>query len=248
MKKKVLAKVNGKEITEQELNLMLKTLGPERAKQFQNKKGREILINELINQNLYLADAIDNNLAETDEFKAQMKIAKENILKQMNINKTMATINISEPAVKKYYQDNKEKFKSKEKVTASHILVSSKEQCKEILEEIQTDDMKFSQAAKKYSKCPSKTKAGSLGTFGKGKMVPEFEKAVFSMEVGEISEPVKTQFGYHLIRLDDKQESGQMSYQVAKKEITSHLQKEAQKKVYMQKVKKLKDKYEVIVF
>ena len=85
-------------------------------------------------------------------------------------------------------------------VRASHILVDDKRSAENIRKEIKEGEKSFEEAAKEYSDCPSSKKGGDLGFFGRGKMVPPFEKAVFNMEEGELSEPVKTQFGWHLIK------------------------------------------------
>lgn len=88
-------------------------------------------------------------------------------------------------------------------VRASHILVSSESQAKEIYENIKSGKEEFSQAAKEYSSCPSKQRGGDLGFFGRGKMVKPFEDAAFSLKKGELSQPVQTQFGWHLILVTD---------------------------------------------
>ena len=82
--------------------------------------------------------------------------------------------------------------------TASHILVDTEEQCNEIKAEIE-NGMSFEDAAKANSSCPSSAQGGDLGKFGPGQMVPEFDKAIFSGDVGVLYGPIKTQFGYHLI-------------------------------------------------
>ena len=88
-------------------------------------------------------------------------------------------------------------------VKASHILVGSIELANEIKAKLD-DGFDFEALAEQYSKCPSKKKGGNLGWFSRGMMVREFEKAAFSMKVGEVSDPVKTQFGWHIIKLTDK--------------------------------------------
>lgn len=88
-------------------------------------------------------------------------------------------------------------------VRASHILVEEESKANELKKEIE-DGAEFADVAKKNSKCPSGESGGDLGFFGKGTMVKEFEEAAFSLEVGEVSEPVKTQFGYHLILVTGK--------------------------------------------
>lgn len=89
-------------------------------------------------------------------------------------------------------------------VAAKHILVSTEEEAKELIAKIRNGEESFEGAAKTHSKCPSGANGGDLGFFGKGMMVKEFEDTAFSTNVGEISEPVKTQFGWHLIKVYDK--------------------------------------------
>ena len=86
---------------------------------------------------------------------------------------------------------------------ARHILVQTEEECLELMTEIKSG-MSFSDAAMKYSSCPSKSQGGDLGQFGPGDMVPEFDKVVFSAPVGEVQGPVKTQFGYHLLEVTER--------------------------------------------
>ena len=86
-------------------------------------------------------------------------------------------------------------------VRASHILVDTEEEALNLKNKIEKDEITFEDAAAKYSKCPSGQRGGDLGLFGKGQMVKPFEDAAFSLPVGVVSEPVKTQFGYHLIKV-----------------------------------------------
>jgi peptidyl-prolyl cis-trans isomerase C len=87
-------------------------------------------------------------------------------------------------------------------VRASHILVSTEQEAQNLLNQINSG-VKFEKLAKKHSQCPSCKKGGDLGFFGRGRMVPEFDNVVFSMQKGQVSQPVKTQFGYHLIKVTD---------------------------------------------
>lgn len=89
------------------------------------------------------------------------------------------------------------------KANASHILVKTEEEAKRIKEKLNQGE-KFEDLAKQYSLCPSKKKGGNLGWFFNGQMVKEFEKATFDLKKGEISKPIKTQFGWHIIKLNDK--------------------------------------------
>ena len=85
------------------------------------------------------------------------------------------------------------------KIRASHILVDKQSQALQVLEELKAG-RGFEELARKYSTCPSAKRGGDLGFFGRGQMVKEFERAAFALRVGEVSSPVKTQFGYHIIK------------------------------------------------
>lgn len=92
------------------------------------------------------------------------------------------------------------------KAKASHILVKDEKVCLSLKEQIEKGGASFADLARKHSLCPSGKQGGSLGEFFKGQMVPEFDKVVFSDEVGKTHGPVKTQFGYHLILIEDRKD------------------------------------------
>jgi peptidyl-prolyl cis-trans isomerase C len=242
----IIAKVNGKEITQADMDLLIKTLGPQRAAQFQNEEGQKQLVDELVNQELFYFDAVDTDLESSEEFQAELAIAKANILKQLNIKKTLDTVTATEEDAKKFYEENKEKFVRPMTVTASHILVDTEEKADEIYAAIE-GGKDFAEAATEFSSCPSKERGGDLGPFGKGQMVPEFEEAAFAMEVGKVSSPVKTQFGFHIIKLTDKTEEGTSPYEEVKAQIEQQLVIMGQNDAYFKKVDALKSKYTVEV-
>ena len=93
-------------------------------------------------------------------------------------------------------------IKMANKVHAKHILVKTEEEAKEVLYDITTGGKDFSDVAKEKSQCPSGKNGGDLGWFGRSQMVKEFEDAAFSLEVGKVSQPVKTQFGWHIIKVE----------------------------------------------
>ena len=135
---------------------------------------------------------------------------------------------------------------SEESVNASHILVDSEEKALEILAAIKSGEISFEQAAMENSSCPSGRNGGSLGDFGKGQMVPEFDSAVFAMAVGEITDaPVKTQFGYHLIKLNSKNAAEVMPLAEIAPEIKNALLQEKQRTAYESKINQLKILYPV---
>lgn len=245
-KKDILAVVGTKEITTMDVDSALQGLGPQRAMQFQSEDGRKKLLEDLINQELFYLNAIENGADEEEEFKNEMKKIKENFLKQYSIGKLLSNVKVEEKEAKEFYENNKEQFISAEGVQASHILVEDESQAKEISAEI-NNGLSFEDAAKKYSKCPSNERGGDLGFFSKGQMVPEFENAAFNMEKGEVSEPVKTQFGYHIIKLTDKKDADTKSFDEVKDNIYGQLIHKQQQVTYFEKVEELKSKYSVTI-
>jgi peptidyl-prolyl cis-trans isomerase C len=131
-------------------------------------------------------------------------------------------------------------FNTGDTVSASHILVDSAEQAEALMAAIQAGEIAFEAAAQEYSSCPSGQQGGSLGEFGRGQMVPEFDEACFTMEVGELRGPVQTQFGFHIIRLNARNEAKIMEYSEVKENIEQHLMNQKQTDAYRSKVNQLK--------
>lgn len=244
MNNKVLATVEGREITELDIEQLLQSLGPQQAMQFNSEEGKQRLLEELINQELFYLDAKDKKMDEEAEFQFELERAKSSLLKQYAMRSLLSDATATEEEITEYYNQNKETFKEGPQAKASHILVESKEEAEKVLNEI-NDGMSFEEAAKKYSTCPSKEKGGDLGYFTKGRMVPEFEEAAFNMEVGKISEPVKTQFGYHIIKLEDKKESRELVLDEVRDQINQQLIGMKQNKLYLDKTNELREKYDI---
>lgn len=243
---KTLATVNGKNITEYDIEVLLRSLDQQTAMQFYSQDGRNKLLNELISQELFYQEALDNKLEQEEAFKNELENAKVSILKQYAMRKLLSGIKVEEEEIVNYYNEHKEQFNSPESVRAEHILVPEEDKARDILVELK-EGLSFEEAAKKYSKCPSGANGGDLGYFTKGNMVKEFEDATFSMNVNEISEPVKTQFGYHLIKLIDKKEAGVKSFEEVRNELQNRLLGMKQNKAYLDKTSELKAKYSVVV-
>ena len=242
---KILANVGGMPITEEEVNDFLMNLGP-RGQSYNNPEGRRAVLNQLIGNKLLLLDA-KRNLFETEPaFKAELARVKDSLLASYAADKVISAVKVSDKDAEDYYNQNKEKFLAEEAVNASHILVDSEEKALEILAKINAGEISFEDAARENSSCPSKANGGNLGDFGKGQMVPEFDKAVFAMEVGEISQtPVKTQFGYHLIKLNDKKAAEVMPFAEIAPEIKDALLQEKRRSAYESKINQLKILYPV---
>ncbi len=245
MENKILAKVNGKEITQNDMNMLLHSLGQQRAAQFNSEEGRKHILNELINQNLFLMDARANKIDETKMFKEELERMIDTMMIQFRMNQVMGSVQVSDDELKEYYEVHKAHYSKQESVTASHILVASEDECRSIKEKITAGDVTFEDAAMEYSSCPSKQNGGSLGNFVRGRMVPEFDKAAFDMEVGEVSDPIQTQFGFHLIKVTEKTDAEPSTFEDSKEHVFNHLMQDRQKEVYMSKLEELKKQYTV---
>ena len=161
------------------------------------------------------------------------------------VEKALEKVTVSDEDVKKFFEENKDTFVEQEKVNASHILVDTEEKANEILEKINKGEISFEDAALKNSSCPSSQNGGNLGDFTRGQMVLEFDEACFTMDKGEIRGPIKTQFGYHIILLNDKIPSKPMEFDAVKTEIKQRLLSEKQHQAYESKINQLKILYQV---
>ena len=244
MSGKILASVNGKPITEDAVSSFLAGMG-QRGQAYNNAKGREAILDQLINRELLLLDAMRNLLEREPPFKEELQRVKEDMLVEYAANKVISSVRIKDDDVKAYYEQHKDQMVSGDLVDASHILVGSKEQAEQILSDIRAQKITFEDAARQYSTCPSAKAGGSLGEFGRGQMVPAFEEACFALQEGEISEPVQTEFGYHLIRLNRKQESQPVSFGDAREQLTKQLLAEKQQAAYQSKLNQLRILYPV---
>ena len=242
---KILATVAGSAITEGDVDAFLEGPG-KRGAAYNNPEGRKMVLQQLIGNKLLLLDAKRNLLEADPKFRAELARVKDTLLVNFAAEKATGDVRITAKEVEDYYNENQEQFMKGETVNASHILVESEETAYEILASINSGAISFEDAAREYSSCPSKENGGSLGDFERGQMVPEFDKAVFEMQVGEItSTPVKTQFGYHLIKLNSKSEKTVTPLDEIKDRLESVLLEQKRQKAYESKINQLKIVYPV---
>ena len=242
---KILATVGGTPITEDEVNEFLAGLG-QRGQSYNTPEGRRAVLSQLVNHKLLLLDA-QRNLYEGDPaFRAKLQKVKEELLIEFAAEKAIAGITVTDEELTKYYEENKENFNTGATVNASHILVATEDEAKDVLSKIKGGEMSFEDAARKYSSCPSKENGGCHGEFSRGQMVPEFDEAVFAMAEGEITEsPVKTQFGYHLIKLNSKSDSKMIELSEIRDELYGMLINDKRRVAFESKVNQLKIMYPV---
>jgi len=242
---KVLAKVGGIEIKAKDVDAVIAQLPPQQAFMFNTDSGRDKILTELINRELFYIWSEENGVADNDDFKTDLERVRKSLMTNYAMQDLMKDINVSSDDVSKYYDEHKDKFVEQEQVRASHILVDSEDQAESILSLLKKGDKTFEDAATEFSKCPSKAKGGDLGFFSHGQMVKTFEDAAFSMKVGELSKPVKTEYGWHIIKVTEKKPSRQKELSEVRGHIKDELMGERQMKRYNETVETLKAKHSV---
>ncbi|RUM64455.1 MAG: peptidylprolyl isomerase [Sulfurimonas sp.] len=250
-----LVTVNGTEITQQAVDTELMNATQGRFNQVPAEKQsefREQVLKQLIGKELIYGDAQKTGVLKTKEYKKEYKKLEERMKKELAIKvwqkKVVDGIKISDAALKDYYDKNKEEFNEKEAVHARHILVKEAVDAKVIINELkplsgQKLQAKFEELAKSKSTGPSGSKGGDLGFFAQGQMVPAFNNKVFTMKVGTITmTPVKTQFGYHIIYLQEKTNAVARNFKTVKPFIEQRLKMEKFKSVMQSKMEALQKK------
>lgn len=239
----VLAVVAGKEITQEDFDKFMERVPENQRAYFTGPEAQQFYLDQLIEMNLFAAWAKEQKMDESEEYKKSMEDVVRDTLARMAMKKVFADIDATEDEMKAYYDANQDKFQKEAMVHAKHILVEDEQKCAEILEEIQKGEKPFEDAAASYSTCPSSAQGGDLGEFGRGRMVKEFEDAAFATEPGNITGPVKTQFGYHLIKVVSRKEADTAPFDDVKEHIYKDLMQQKQEKVYLAKVAELKEQF-----
>jgi len=252
---KTLVTVNGKAITQQEVDQELMQATQGRFNQVPADRQaafRQQVLQQLIGKELIYDDAKKSGIINSKEYKAEYKKLEQRMKKELAIQvwqkKLLDSIKISTKELKDYYKKNKEEFNEKESVHARHILVKTEDEAKKIIAQLKSLSgeklkQKFIELAKKESTGPSGKKGGDLGYFSKGQMVPAFNDKVFSMKKGQVTlKPVKTQFGYHVIYVEDKKPSMTRSFDEVKAFIEQRLKMEKFKTVMKKKMDALQKK------
>lgn len=240
---KVLAIVAGEEITEQMLDAVLAQAPASQQRYINNPQMRQQYLDQLISMRLFSQLGLDLKLDETEEFAQIMESAKKDILCQLAMTKILGAVDVTEEEALAYYEDNKLRFGKAPTVSAKHILVDEEEKAINVKEMIEAGQLTFEEGALAHSTCPSKDRGGDLGEFGKGQMVKEFEEAAFAAEVGQLVGPVKTQFGYHLIKVEKKNEAQIPAFEEVRDSVRREMIQKKQDTLYRQQIAELSAKY-----
>ena len=221
----VVARVNGVDIKQSDLTLAEEDVGTEMQAASPDAK-REQMIAYLTDIILVMQAAEKKNLADNADFKRRLAFLRSKLLMGLALQEEAKSA-LTEEAMRQVYEEAVKSMGGQEEVRARHILVETEEEAKAILEQLKAG-ADFAALAKEKSKDPGAADGGDLGYFSKEQMVPEFAEVAFKMYPGQLSNPVKTQFGWHIIKLEDKRTKPVPEFEKVKEQIEAFITRRAQ--------------------
>ena len=241
-----LAKIDSTAITQADFDREFNALPDYAQQMFSDASGREKFLNEIVNKELLYKEAVKKGFDKSPEFTKKMEeFRKLTLVSEVFEKEIMVKAKVSDQEIKDYYDKNRDSFVIATELRASHILVKTEEEAQNVLARLKKGE-KFEAIAKAVSLDAASAKnGGDVGFFKKGQMVPEFERAAASLKVGQISTPVKTQFGYHIIKLTDKKTGAPVEFEKVHDLIAQKLSGERQKEAFDAYITELKKTYKV---
>ena len=221
----VLAKVNGAEIRQSDVTLAEEELALSLA-QMDPATKKDNVLSFLIDLRIVAKAAEDKKLENTEDFKKRLAFTRSRLLMD-NLLATEGKAATTDDAMKKVYEDASKQITGEQEVHARHILVESEDDAKAVKAELDKG-ADFAELAKKKSKDPGASDGGDLGFFTKEQMVPEFSAVAFALEPGKISDPVKSQFGWHIIKVEEKRSRQAPGFDQVKGQIETYVIRKAQ--------------------
>lgn len=239
----IVAEIGGEKITLSRFQQEVKQLPPNLRQMVSDQKIRQDFLEQLATSILLYQEGLRQGIDKQPEVRQQIEETTRKIVLGSLLQKAIES-NIKAPdeaAVEQYYLTHADEFSSEKQVHASHILVKEQAEAEAISAEL-GKGADFAQLARDKSTCSSAARGGDLGFFTRDRMVKEFADVAFSLKPGEISPPVKTKFGYHLIKLDEVKEAGTRPLAEVKTTIENKLIQEQKSRLFEDYVAGLKKK------
>src|SRR5450755_4891487 len=221
----VLASVNGAELRKSDVALAQEELGPSLA-QMDPAAREENVLSFLIDMKIVSKAAEDKKVQDSEEFKRRMAFARNRLLMD-SLLASEGKAASTDDSMKKVYEEASKQISGEQEVHARHILVETEDEAKAVKTELDKG-ADFAELAKKKSKDPGASDGGDLGFFTKDQMVPEFANVAFALEPGKISDPVKSQFGWHIIKVEEKHNRKAPEFEQVKAQIETYVTRKAQ--------------------
>ncbi|WP_027390735.1 peptidylprolyl isomerase [Chrysiogenes arsenatis] len=247
----VLATVGKMPITQEDFNRSFESLPPQvQAQLAQSPDQKSLLLDELVKQRLVYLEAEKAGYAKNKKVLERLESIKKDLMVGAFVEEYLEkNAKVSEKDMEAFYKENQAQFVEAESVNASHILLKDEAKAKQILAEAKKPEVDFSELAKQHSEEPgAATRGGKLGDFGRGQMVPEFEKAAFEGSIGVVPELVQTKFGYHILKINSKNPARTVPYAEVKEQISHALENRAKGEALEKLVKELELKHSVKLY
>ncbi len=216
--------VNGQTITHDDVRLIV---GKPINLNALSKSDKDKILDQIVKKKLLMNHAIRSGVTNKKEFKQAMKVLEGNLALEYWMQKELETIKIPNTKMKSFFDKNRKNFTQKAVMRASHILLANKAKADELISVLNKSSNKFQKfkaLARQHSSGPSGKTGGDLGWFEPKDMVPAFSKAASKLTKGSYTKtPIKTQYGYHIIYLEDKKSQGQASFDDSKEKISEVL-------------------------
>ena len=206
---------------------------------------KSMVLDQMISEALLIQEAKVKNFEEDEKVAEQIKKSTEQILVQALIQKDILDkVQVSDEEVEKYYETNKDNFTEKEQVHLFNILVKTEEEAQDILEQLNSGE-DFGEIAKTKSTGPSAAQGGDMGFISKGSTIPEIDEAVFALNIGELTDIIKSDYGFHILKVTEKKPESIKTLEKVKDEIMQTLLPEKQKDAFDNLLTELKSKVEI---
>ena len=221
----VVARVNGAEIRQSDLAVAEEDAGNQVAQMAPDAK-REYLVSFLADMMLVAKAAEAKKIQDGADFKRRLNLARTKLLMEQFLQAEAKTA-VTDAAMRKVYEEAIGQMSKEPEVRARHILVETEDEAKTVLAELKKG-ADFAELAKSKSKDPGSADGGDLGYFTKDQMVPEFSEVAFKLDKGALSDPVKSQFGWHIIKVEDKRERQPPEFDKVKEQLETYVVRRSQ--------------------
>ncbi len=260
-KDKILATVNGQNITQADVDRAISMLDPQQRAAYDSPDGRQAVLENIVDFKVFAQAGRDEKLQDTEKFKETMAEIEERVFFSLATEKILeaaANPPVTDADAQKFYDAHKEIFQVPAAIRASHILIrtdksmskkdleAAQKKAANLIHDIETKKITFEDAARDNSGDGTRARGGDLGFFTKGQMIPEFEKAAFALKVGEMtSKPVKTDFGWHIIKVTDSRDASIREFADVKDDIKQDLVQQRQADAIQKERDALRKRYGV---
>ncbi len=254
----VLVRVGDEVITVEDFSKELASLPAYTRRRMTTKEEKKKALEKMIDRMLLLREATERGLDRDEEIQRKVERYRRRLITEALYREVARErADIGEEEIAKYYEDHKDRFRRKERIRVRQILVllppkagperkaEAEKKVKEILRRAKAGE-NFADLAKEFSEGPTASRGGDLGFFSRGRMVPEFEKAAFSLKkIGDIAGPIRTRFGYHIIQLTGREPAKELSLEESRERIVRQLEAAKRREVRQGLASELRGKVEV---